>query len=105
MPFVEIYRVRIDRSNVERLPATHGAAVAEFQEQLPQLLRADLVRLDDDVWLDILTWSELVEDERIARASERTPTAAEMHGLMTEQLGHDRGEVAHSTHKAWAPAR
>ena len=102
MPIIEIYRVRIDPANVERLLEIRGAAVAEFQEQVPELLQADLVRLDDDVWLDILRWSEAVDPERIDSAAQCTPISAEMHGLIAQEVGHDRGELVHS---AWAPVR
>jgi hypothetical protein len=105
MPVIEIYRVRIDAANVERLLEIRGAAVAEFQEQVPELLQADLVRLDDDVWLDILRWSEPVDPERIEAAAQCTPTSAEMHGLIAEELGHDSGELVHRSGSAWAPAR
>lgn len=105
MPTIEIYRAKIDPANVERLLEIRADAVAEFQAQLPELVRAELVALGDDVWLDILLWSEPVDDERIARASEAAPTAVEMHGLITEVLSHERGEVAHTTQAAWATAR
>jgi hypothetical protein len=102
VPQIEIYRVKIDPLNVDRLLEIRAAAVAEFQEQMPELVAADLVRLDGDVWLDILTWSGPVDPERINAAAQCTPTAAEMHGLIAEERGHDRGELVHSTHEVWA---
>jgi hypothetical protein len=105
MPTIEIYRVEIDPARVERLLEIRDAAVAEFREQVPELLRAELVRLDDEVWLDILTWSEPVDPERLGAAAQCTPTSAEMHGLIAAELGHDRGELVHSTDSAWAAAR
>ena len=105
MPTIEVYRVRIDPANVARLMEIRGAAVAEFQEQVPELLRAELVRLEDDVWLDILHWSEPVDDDRISAAAQCTPSSAEMHGLIADELGHDRGELVHGTGSAWASAR
>jgi hypothetical protein len=99
MPSIEIYRVRIDPANVGRLLEIRRAAVAEFQEQVPELLQAELVRLDDNVWLDILHWSEPVGPERIDAAAQCTPTSAEMHGLIADELGCDRGELVHSS---WA---
>jgi hypothetical protein len=105
MPTVEIYRVRVDPANVDRLLEIHDAAVAEFQEQVPELLGIDLVRLEDDVWLDIIRWSEPVDDERLAAASACTPPAAELHTLMTDELGHDRGELVHGSGHTWASAR
>jgi hypothetical protein len=52
MPSIEIYRVRIDPAHAERLLEIRAAAVAEFRDQVPELLSADLVRPADDVWLD-----------------------------------------------------
>jgi RNA polymerase sigma factor (sigma-70 family) len=102
MPSIEIYRVRIDPGDVERLMEIRAGAVAEFREQVPELLSADLVRLTDDVWLDILRWSDAVDPERIAAAAQCTPLSAEMHGLVAAELGHDRGELVHSFDLAWA---
>jgi hypothetical protein len=105
MPLLEIYRVRIDPVNVDRLLEIRGAAVAEFQAQVPELVRADLVRLDGDVWLDILAWSELVDPDRIDAAAQCTPASAEMHGLIAAELAHDTGELVHSTGSVWASTR
>ena len=105
MPTIEVYRVRIDPANVDRLLEIRAAAVAEFQEQVPELVRADLVRLEDDVWLDILAWSGPVDPDRIAAAAQCTPTSAEMHGLIAAEVGHDRGELVHTTGSVWATAR
>jgi len=105
MPTIEIYRVRIDPSDVDRLLEIRDAAVAEFQREVPELMRAELVRLEEDVWLDILLWSEPVDPERLSRAAACTPTSAEMHGLIADELGHDAGELRHSTESAWASAR
>jgi hypothetical protein len=105
MPSIEIYRVRIDPANVERLLEVRAAAVAEFQEAVPELVQADLVRLDGDEWLDVLTWSGPVDAERIAAAAECTPVSAEMHALIGEELAHHRGELVHSSAGTWASAR
>jgi hypothetical protein len=105
VPTIEVYRVTIDPANVERLLEIRDAAVAEFQEQVPELVRAELVRLEGDVWLDILAWSGPVDAERIEAAAQCTPTSAEMHGLIAAELGHDRGELVHSMGSAWASTR
>lgn len=98
---VEIHRVNIDPANVERLLQIRGPAMVELQMQCPQLRQADLVRLGDDAWLDILTWSGPV----IGRAPVQAPTHAEMRGLITVELGHDQGERVHTTGTAWAAGR
>lgn len=105
MPTIEIYRARIDPANVERLLEIRDAAVAEFREQIPELLQADLVRLDGDIWLDVLTWSEPVDPSRIEHAAACSPTSAEMHSLITEVVAHDSGEVVRSSSEAWSSAR
>jgi hypothetical protein len=105
MPIIEIYRVRIDPANVARLLEIRGAAMAELRKQLPELWQADLVRLDHDAWLDIQTWNKAVDPACIGKAAQGTAIIAEMHGLITAQLGHDRGERAHTTGTAWAAGR
>jgi hypothetical protein len=104
MPIIEIYRARIDPANVDRLIEIRAEAVAEFQEQAPELLQADLVRLEDDVWLDVLVWGAPIDEERISRAAAAAPKSVEMHALISDMLGHDRGEIVHSTGSAWATA-
>jgi hypothetical protein len=104
VPIIEIYRVKVDPAKVERLLEIHDAAVAEYREQVPELLSGELVRLADDVWLHVLRWSAPVEDERLEAAAACTPTAAELHEIMADGLGHDRGELIHSAGGAWATA-
>jgi hypothetical protein len=105
MPIIEIDRVKIDPANVARLLQIRGAAMAEFREQLPQLRQADLVRLDDNLWLDIRTWMEAVDSATVAEAAQFSPTHAEMRALMRDRLGHDRGDRVHTTGTAWAAGR
>ena len=93
---VDVYRAKVDPANVERLLEVRGPAIAAFQREVPELLRAQLVRLDDDTWLDILEWSEPVDQERQQAAAAASSEAMEMHELVTEPLGHDRGELVHA---------
>jgi hypothetical protein len=102
---VEIHRVKIGPANVERLMRIRGPAMVELQRQCPQLRQADLVRLDDDLSVDILTWSGPVDPKRIGRPAQRTPKQAEMHDLIAAELGHDQGERVHTTGTAWAAGR
>jgi hypothetical protein len=105
MPIIDIYRAKIDRADAERLQEIRADAVAEFQAQMPELLQADLVQLQDDVWLDVLVSSADVGEDRISQAAAAAPTSVEMHALITDVLAHDRGEIRHSTGSAWASAR
>ena len=97
MPTIEIHRLRIDRANVARLQQLRGAAIRELRDQIPELWQADLVRLDDDVWLDIRTWSSPVDPARLAHAEQRTTAIGEFESLITARLGHHSGERIHTT--------
>ncbi len=78
MPLIEIYRAKIDPANEDRFLEIRADAGAEFQQQVPGLLQADLVRLEDGVWLDALTWSASVEEERISRGASAALKSVEM---------------------------
>jgi hypothetical protein len=104
MAIIEIYRVQVDPANVGRLLEIHDRAVAEYQEHVPEPLGIELVRLDDKTWLDIIRWSEPVDPQRL-EAVACAPHAAEVHALMADELGHDRGELVHTSGSAWAAAR
>ena len=105
MALIDIYRVKVDPAKLERLLEIHDAAVSEYQEQVPELLSGELVRLADDVVLHVLRWSAPVDDARLEAAGACTPTAGELHEIMADELGHDRGEVLHSAGSAWSSAR
>ena len=105
MPIVEIHRLRIDPSNGPRLLEIRGAAMAELREQVPELWQADLVRLGDDVWLEICTWSRTVDPGRIESVVAGSPPLREMRRLLAERVGLDRGERVHTTGTAWAAGR
>jgi hypothetical protein len=105
VPIIEIHRLRLDRADVARLLQLRGAAMGRLRDQVPELWQADLVRLDDDVWLDIRTWSGPVDPARIGRAEERTAAIAEFESLITARLDHYSGERIHTTGTAWAAGR
>ena len=103
MSIVEIYRVKVDPDKVGRLLEIHDQAVAEYRAQVPELEGIDLVRLDGETWLDIIRWSATVDPQRLEAAA-CSPAAAEVHEIMAQELGHDRGELVHSSGRAWAGA-
>jgi hypothetical protein len=103
MGIVEIYRVKVDPAKVRRLLEIHDQAVAEYQERVPELEGIELVRLDEETWLDIIRWSAPVEPQRLEAAA-CSPAAAEVHEIMARELAHDRGHLVHSSGKAWAAA-
>ncbi len=94
---VEIYRLEVNPADVARLLKIRRAAMAD----VPELRQADLVRLDDRVWLDIRTWVNAID----AAAVRNSPAYAEMERLIAAQLGRDWGERIHTTGTAWAAGR
>jgi hypothetical protein len=73
----QIFRVRVPETSVPMLLEIRPAAIAEAQRLCPALLRAELVRLEDGSWLDLLTWSgrrvrRHHQDARPARRRRRT---------------------------------
>jgi Sigma-70 region 2 len=55
--YLQIFRARVPQQSVAALLEIRPAAIAEAQRLCPELLRAQLVRLDDGTWLDVLTRS------------------------------------------------
>jgi hypothetical protein len=94
---LQVFRVRVPEESVARLLEIRPAAIAEAQRLCPALLRADLVRLDDDSWLDVLTWSGADgEDQLMQRASE-FDAITKMHDLLVDVDESLRGEILHSS--------
>lgn len=94
---VQVYRATVDPANVPRLLEIRPAALAQAQAACPVLLRADLVRLDERTWLDILTWSERGGVDQLMAVAGELPLVGEMHALFGEVLAVDTGELIHTT--------
>ena len=91
--FLHVWRAKVDDEDVERLLAVRPAAIAEAQRLCPELLRADLVRLGDGTWLDILTWSCADGEERLMARAEEFDALHAMHELLEEAEQVGRGEI------------
>ncbi|MFG1809642.1 antibiotic biosynthesis monooxygenase [Streptomyces sp. NPDC049040] len=66
-PTVELTRFRVEPSRVGDLLRARPAMLADFRADRTGFLDARLVRLDDDQWLDIVTW-RTSEDFAASRA-------------------------------------
>lgn len=91
--YLQVWRARVPEGNVERLLDIRPAAIAEAQALCPELLGADLVRLEDGTWLDVLRWSAPDGEERLMQHAAELDAVGKMHGLLedAEQVG--RGEI------------
>ena len=91
--YVQVWRAKVADENVEQLLAVRPAAIAEAKRLCPELARAELVRVGEGVWLDVLTWSVADGEERLMGRAQEFDSLGRMHGLLesAEQVG--RGEV------------
>jgi hypothetical protein len=91
--YVQVWRAKVAEKSVGPLLAVRPAAISEARRLCPQLLRAELVRLGDGSWLDVLHWSVPDGEERLMARADEFDALHTMHGFLedAEQIG--RGEV------------
>jgi hypothetical protein len=68
----------------------------EAKRLCPELLRAELVRVGDGTWLDVLTWSVADGEERLMARSGEFDSLIRMHGFLENAEPVGRGEVVAS---------
>jgi hypothetical protein len=91
--YLQVWRVRVRESDVERLRELEPKAIAEARQLCPELLGADLVDLGDGTWFHVLRWSRPDGEEQLMRHAARFDAVEKLHALMAdgEQVG--RGEI------------
>lgn len=102
--YLQVWRTRVPDGNVEPLLAIRPAAIAEAQRLCPDLVAADLVRLDDGTWLDVLRWSTPDGEERLMAHADQFDAVTKMHALLedAEQVGRGQVlEVGHQSPRSW----
>lgn len=95
--YVQVFRATVDPTKAEDLLAIRAEAIAQAQQACPALVRAELVRLDERTWLDILVWNAPDGEAQLMAHAGELPLLGRMHALIGEVLSADRGELAHST--------
>jgi hypothetical protein len=91
--YLHVWRARVPEGNVQRLLEVRPAAIAEAQALCPELLGADLVRLEDGTWLDVLRWSAPDGDERLMQHAAKFDAVEKMHALLEDADQVGRGEI------------
>jgi hypothetical protein len=104
MTYMTVWRTRVPEASVADLLAVREEAIAEAQRLCPELLRAQLVRLADGEWFDVLTWSVADGEDRLMARAADFDALHRMHALSGDILGADRGEVVHTRESARVPA-
>lgn len=91
--YLHVWKARIREGSVERLLELRPAAIAEAQRLCPELLSAELVRLEDGTWLDVLRWSRPDGEERLMQQADKFDAIQKMHELMEDDERVGRGEI------------
>jgi hypothetical protein len=94
--YVQVWRATVADADVEPLLSVRPAAIAEAKRLCPDLLRAELVRVGDGTWLDVLTWSVADGEERLMARSGEFDSLIRMHGFLENAEPVGRGEVVAS---------
>jgi len=71
--------------------------MAEARRLCPELLRSQLVRLDDGTWLDVLTWRAPDSVERLMARAAEFDAIAKLHALLEDADLVGIGEIARSS--------
>lgn len=87
--YVQVWKAKVAEGDVEQLLAVRPDAIAEAKRLCPALVRADLVRVDDETWLDVLTWSAPDGEEQLMASADNFDALHRMHRLLedAEQIG------------------
>jgi hypothetical protein len=95
--YLQIFRARVPQQSVAAaLLEIRPAAIAEAQRLCPELLGAQLVRLDDGTWLDVLTWTRPDGEQRLLERAAEFDAITKMHDLLVEVKEPLRGEIIHT---------
>jgi hypothetical protein len=95
--YLQIFRARVPEESVAALLEIRPAAIAEAQRLCPELLGAQLVRLDDGIWLDVLTWSRPDGEQRLLARAAEFDAVTRMHDLLADVEAPLRGEIIHTS--------
>jgi hypothetical protein len=76
----------------------HSDAIDEARRLCPELVRAELVRVDDGTWLHVLTWSHADGEQRLMDRAAEFDAVTKLHDLLADDAGEDpmRGEIVHT---------
>lgn len=80
--YLQVWHARVPEGSVEKLLDLRPDAIAEAKRLCPELRAANLVRLEDGTWLDVLRWSCPDGEERLLRDAEHFDALHKMHELL-----------------------
>ncbi len=90
----EVVRSRVQAGREEEMLALRPAMIAAVKGRFPDLLDAQLVRMDDGTWLDVVRWRSRESAEQATASFGEIPEARQMSALIEEVLSFDHGVLA-----------
>ena len=91
--YLQVWRANVAEGSVGRLLELEPAAIAEAQGLCPELVGANLVRLEDGTWLHVLRWSSADGEERLMAHAAKFDVVEKMHALLEDATLVGRGEI------------
>lgn len=91
--YIQVWRAKVADDGVDQLLAVRPVAIAEARRLCPDLLRAELVRVGDGTWLDVLRWRVPDGEERLMARAAEFDALHRMHAFLEEAEPIGRGEV------------
>jgi hypothetical protein len=95
--FLQVFRARVPREGVAALLEIEPMAIAEAQRLCPVLLGAQLVRVDEDTWLHVLSWSAGDGEEQLMQRAAEFDAVARLHDLLADADAGVRGEIVQTS--------
>jgi len=90
---IELARFRVDAEAEADFLATRPAMVKAVRERVPGLKEISLVRLDDDTWVDVVTWASRADAQRGAELAAALPEAQAWLRYVAVDVSMDLGEI------------
>jgi len=92
VPTVELTRFRVEPDRVADLLNARRAMLADFRADRTGFLGARLVRLPDDQWLDIVTWSSPEDFAASRTKGANRPGIAAFFAAIAEVVSAEEGD-------------
>ena len=93
---VDVYHATVPAAAAERLLEVRGPAIAGLRERCPGLRRAELIRVDDTRWIDLVVWDSAEARDAAAAHVDATPELRELHALAGVPTAHEHGTLEHA---------
>jgi quinol monooxygenase YgiN len=95
MTTVEITRFRTHPGRSADVEAARPAMVASFRDDVAGFIRADLVQMGEDEWIDFIVWESPEAYETSRAHASTTSAAAAFFDLITELISQESGTLAY----------